>query len=245
MRLWAHRGSHGTAGPLENTMPAFARALADGADGIELDVHVSADGVPLVFHDDDLTRLTDGADDRRLSELPAAELQSVRLRGGARIPTLEAVLERVARRIPVNVELKDAAAVEPVARLLAGRAADDILLSSFDLRALAAAMERMPRIPRAAVMGTRSLNAAVRLREALPMRALQRIRAAAWHPHAWLVRAGLVDAIHRAGMTVNVWTVNDAQTLKRLQNQGVDGIFTDHPAALRAFSPQHRHPPTR
>ncbi len=236
MRLWAHRGSHGAAGPLENTLPAFARALADGADGIELDVHVTSDGVPLVFHDDDLTRLTGGADTRRLSTLTSVEVRAVRLSGGVCAPTLAEVLDLVSARIPVNVELKDAAAVGPVARLLEQRGGrDEVLLSSFDVEAMQAALEAMPRIPRAVVMGTRTLDPTVRLREALPQQTLARVRASAWHPHAWLVRPGLVAALHRVGVAVNVWTVNDRVTLARLGHAGVDGVFTDIPHALRHF----------
>lgn len=236
MRLWAHRGSHGPAGALENTLPAFARALADRADGIELDVHVTADGVPVVFHDDDLARLTSDADGRRLSDLTAAEVRAVRLVGGARAPTLAQVLDLVGGRVPVNVELKDAAAVGPVARLLERRGGrDEVLLSSFDVRAMQAASEQMPRVRRAVVMGTRTLDPVVRLRETLPQQTLRLVGASAWHPHAWLVRRGLVEALHRVGIEVNVWTVNDRATLARLGQAGVDGVFTDMPHALRRF----------
>jgi len=237
VRLRAHRGSHGRAGPLENTLRAFAKAIADGADGIELDVHVSADGVPLVFHDDDLARLTDGRDPRRLAALTAAEIRAVPLRGGAHIPSLGEVLDLVARRVPVNVELKDAAAVEPVAALLLGRpVAADILLSSFDADAIRAAMGRMPGIPRAIVAGTRTLDARVRLREALPQRLLTEVRAHAWHPNVRLVRRGLVEALRRRGVQVNVWTINDRATARRLLRAGVEGVFTDNLASLSRLS---------
>lgn len=72
LTLWAHRGSHGPGGPLENTLPAFERALAEGADGVELDVHPSRDGVPRVFHDETLERLVPG-DPRALAAVDAVE----------------------------------------------------------------------------------------------------------------------------------------------------------------------------
>ena len=77
MKLWAHRGTHGPGLPLENTLPAFEQAVADQADGIELDVHLSVDGVPVVFHDETLDRLVAYRDSRRINEMTWAQIKRV------------------------------------------------------------------------------------------------------------------------------------------------------------------------
>ena len=167
-----------------------------------------------------------------------AAIQQVPLEGGARVPTLADALALARGRVPVNVEIKDARAVGPVGEVLRDlRVLDAVLLSSFDEGAVAMASAALPQVPRALVMGDtppgpRSL--ATSLYEALPGRGLSRVGARAWHPSARLVRRGLVEALHRQGVEVNVWTVNDPTDLRRLAALGVDGVFTDRPGALRS-----------
>lgn len=100
---FAHRGLHGDGAP-ENTMTAFERACAAGF-GIELDVQLTKDGELVVFHDDDLKRMT--GDPRRVDEVELAELQSLALPCGERIPLFEGVLARINGRVPLLVELKN------------------------------------------------------------------------------------------------------------------------------------------
>ena len=103
-RPFAHRGLHGPGVP-ENSMAAFRAAVARGY-GIELDVQPAADGTPLVFHDDGLRRLT--GREGVIAALAPAEAAATRLMGTAEtIPTLAAVLDMVAGRAPVLVEIKD------------------------------------------------------------------------------------------------------------------------------------------
>ncbi len=212
-------------------MPAFERALAVGADGVELDVHPSRDGVAIVFHDETLERLAPG-DARPLAAVDADELTDLRLVADHRMPRLAEVLDLLLGRVEINIEIKDAAALGPVLAVLPARP-DGVLLSSFDLRAVRAAAERAPHIRRAAIMGDPSLDPRVRVREAWPLFALREARADAWHPHHALVRRRLVAALHRRGIAVNVWTVNDPALAERLAAVGVDGVFTDHPERLR------------
>ncbi len=228
LTLWAHRGSHRPGGPLENTLPAFERALAEAADGVELDVHLSRDGVPMVFHDETLERLAPG-DPRPLAAVDAAELRALELRGGSRMPTLAEVLDLLLGRLRINVEIKDTAALGPVLAALPAAPAG-VRRSSFDLDAVRVAADRAPHIPRAALTET-----GPRARDAAdwPTGLLQATRADAWHPHHGLVDAARVARAHACGCAVNVWTVNDAALADRLAALGVDGIFTDHPAELR------------
>lgn len=100
---FAHRGLHGN-GISENTREAFAAACVHGF-GIELDVQLSADGQVVVFHDDDLKRMT--GDVRRVDQVKWEELKALNLRGGGHIPAFEEVLHLVNGRVPLLVELKN------------------------------------------------------------------------------------------------------------------------------------------
>ena len=97
-----HRGA--SARETENTAAAFQRARTDGADGVELDVLLSATGEGMVFHDDDLARLAGRPE--RIADLPYRALREVKLPGGTTIPTLEEALEACGPDLLVNVELK-------------------------------------------------------------------------------------------------------------------------------------------
>lgn len=232
MKIWGHRGSHGSGGPLENTVAAFERAIAEGADGIEFDVHLSADGVPMVFHDEALDRLTDDADPMRLEAMSAADLINCRLCADARMPTLADVFDHFLGRIPLNVEVKTPAAVDATARLLAGRSTEGVMLSSFFATAVRAAADRLPAVPRGYIVeplaSPRGWAPAF-----APFAHLARIRATHWHPDHRLVHRALVTALHRQGIAVNVWTVNDPQVARRMVRCGVDGIMTDRPGWMR------------
>lgn len=232
MKIWAHRGSHGSGGPLENTLDAFDRAVAEGADGIELDVHLSADGVPMVFHDETLARLTDDADPIRLDALTADALIARRLCADARMPTLADVFDGYLGRIALNVEVKTPAAVTAVARLLAGRGEHDVMISSFYPSAVAAAAEHLPRVPRGYIveptLSPRGWTPAL-----TPFARLARLRATHWHPYHRLVHRPLVSALHRRGIRVNVWTINAPDIARRMARCGVDGIMTDRPGWMQ------------
>lgn len=99
---FAHRGLHG-GGAQENSIEAFEKACRAGW-GIELDVQLSKDGAVVVFHDDDLKRMT--GDARRVDEVPLDELKKLSLKGKGRIPTLEETLACVDGRVPLLVEIK-------------------------------------------------------------------------------------------------------------------------------------------
>ncbi len=224
--LWAHRGSHGPGGPLENTLPAFERALSEGAVGVELDVHLSADGVPVVFHDETLARLTYTADPRRIDGLTAAELGTVPLLGDARIPTLADVLDLALGRTRLNIELKDPAGVQATAKLLDGRPTAGVLISSFAESAVAAAAERLPERPRALIVEPGDGGAID------PLGAIERTRATHYHPFHGLVNRRLVAALAERGVPINVWTVNDPALARRLDRLGVAGLMSDRPGWL-------------
>ena len=218
---------------MENTLPAFEHALREGADGVELDVHASTDGVAYVFHDATLERLTPGADPRALGALSSAEIDAVRLTNGASIPRLSAVLDLLAEAMEVNIEIKDRAAVEGCADALRGRHLDSVVFSSFSGSALRTARALLPKIPRALITGEYSRDPKVWLESVWPIWHLRRCGALRWHPNHRLVHGALVKALHRRGVGVHVWTVDTPALAMKLAEDGVDAILTDRPGWMK------------
>ncbi len=231
----AHRGaSH--AAP-ENTLAAFRRAVEEGADGVELDVHLSADGIPVVIHNPRVDATTDGRG--TVAEMSLQELRVLDAGGyfaprfaGERVPTLEEVLEAVGEHLLVNVELKDPgvrnwelvfAVVSVVERV---GMTHRVWFSSFKPYLLYAARALAPEIPRGLLYGPLSLISRL-LGIITPYDAL--------HPYAALVRERSVQRAHRRGLRVAVWTVDDVAAASRLARLGVDAIITNEPARLRAL----------
>jgi glycerophosphoryl diester phosphodiesterase len=228
-----HRGA--SAIEPENSVEAFARARADGADGIELDVLLCATGEVIVFHDDDLVRLSGRPE--RIDALSLAELRAVRLSSGARIPTLDEAFEACGPSMLVNVELKAAADMrlasiaalaDGVARAVArAGVAARVLVSSFSPFAVRAWRRRAPDVP-AALLFERDLP--------LPLRrawAARLLRPAALNPELVLCTRERVDRWHERGYAVNVWTVDGEGPVRACQELGVDGIITNDPARTR------------
>src|SRR5579862_4654549 len=140
----AHRGASSEAP--ENTLRAFTRALELGVDGIELDVQVTRDGVPVVFHDFTLTRLTGTRG--RLADRTWAELQKLRV-GGEPIPTLADALSLTRGRCILQIEIKKGAPVAPVLAAIRKTASTkDVILASFDSDILREAAALAPKLPR-------------------------------------------------------------------------------------------------
>lgn len=203
-------------------MAAFALALAQGADGVELDVRPTADGEIVVFHDADLARMAN--DPRQVASLAGAALRAIELRGGERVPRLTEVLDLVlgAGKF-VNVEIKPdvpdlAASVAAVAAILAARNADELgrlIVSSFAREAIEHMHARLPPVAVAFLFADEN--------DALP--AMER----GWHAHPrhTLANEVSIQRWKREGRVVNTWTVNDAADARRLGQAGIDGIITD------------------
>lgn len=231
-----HRGVR-RPGLVENTLPAFAAAVSEGADAIELDVLTCASGELVVLHDPTLERLTEGADTRAVADLTLDEIARVELvheGGRARVSTLAEVLAFAReRRLPVNVELKRdapnrAEIVRAAARLLGGwDPAHAVLVSCFDPFMLAALAALAPRVPRALLVH-RTRWHMIHAVTAFPL------GAGAVHLARTLTRPELVRWLRARGFAVNVWTVNDAAEARDLAALGVDGIITDAPGEVRA-----------
>lgn len=229
-QVWAHRGD--SAHHTENTLAAFTAAVSAGADGIEFDVRLTADGVPVIFHDHDLRRLADR--DGSVESMTLAELARVRLRGDHAVPTLRETLE-ACPEVALNVELKvDRVGrgwrlVQAVAAVLADEPRPArLLVSSFDPIALAMMRAVAPRLARGVLFHRE---------QPWPVRrgaAAYALAPTAVHPDRALVDAASVRRWHARGWQVNVWTVDEPAELRRLQQLGVDGVFANDPAAARA-----------
>lgn len=232
-----HRGA--SADAPENTLAAFRLALAQGADGVELDVWRCATGELVVFHDEDAARIAGVP--LSVPDAPFAALRALDVgahRGdrfrGERIPRLEEVLDALPGAV-VNVELKsrgrrpDLGLAAAVARALreAG-AVDRAVVSSFDHRLVVAFRLTAPEIPAGLLVE------AEEPRRVLTALALRLVRPAAIHPDRRLVTPERARAWIARGLAVNVWTVDDPEEAARLAALGAAAIITNVPGRIRA-----------
>jgi glycerophosphoryl diester phosphodiesterase len=220
----AHRGASLEAP--ENTLAAFQRAMALKADGIELDVQITSDGIAVVFHDDSLRRLTGKAG--RLTAKTWAELQTLRVLGSDQgIPRLKDILVQTRGRIVVQIELKRGVRVAPVlVAIRQARAASWVILASFEADLVREAAELAPRIPRMLISEGRRSSAAI-------LRQLAECKAVGISINCRAVRRPeFIKYFQDMGFTVWCWTVNDKRTAKRLIAWGADGLLGDNPALL-------------
>lgn len=230
--LWAHRGDSVRAP--ENTMAAFAAAVESGADGIELDVHLASDAIPVVIHDETLERTTDASGavswttSRQLAGMDAGTWFSPDF-SGEPIPLLTEVLESFAGRLHLNLEIKEFNAGLAVLGLLKDYPAADVIVSSFDYEVLRLLREAEPALALGVLYSAGSWRRAVRLAKGLSARS--------FHPVAHSVTRPMLAECARAGLLVHVWTVDSAAVARSLVRAGVSGVFTNDPVNLRMAFP--------
>lgn len=218
----AHRGAPDRA--LENSLAAIALALADGADMIEFDVRLAADGEPLVLHDARTGRTA--KENLPVASTPSARLREVRLKNGERIPFLADVLEVVRGRVPINVHVKTSGGVAAVHRILAGAGyKGEVLISSGLREECLAARSLRPDLPCGLVTERPSASdIAFCLRHSLP----------SIHPDHRRLSVLRVRKVKSAGLLLVPYTVDDSETFFRLVDAGADGVFSNRAKALRA-----------
>ncbi|GHE02489.1 glycerophosphodiester phosphodiesterase [Streptomyces alanosinicus] len=228
---FAHRG--GAADGIENTVAQFRRAVEMGYRYIETDVHATADGRLVAFHDSTLDRVTDGAG--RIADLPWEDVRHARVGGREPVPLFEELLETFPE-VRWNVDIKTEPALRPLLELIERTDAwDRVCAGSFsEARVLRAQRLAGPRL--ATSFGTRGVLS-LRLRSwGLPA-AVRRSAVAAQVPEAQsgvpVVDQRFVRAAHALGLQVHVWTINEPERMHRLLDLGVDGIMTDHIDTLR------------
>jgi glycerophosphoryl diester phosphodiesterase len=222
-----HRGA--SAHAPENTLAAFRRAIEDGADLLECDVHLSADGEVIVMHDETIDRTAAADSPLRsgaIGDLTRAELDTVLLEEGEQVPTLAELLETTT--VPVFIEVKVAEAGEVVAAQLAGlpegSPAKASTVISFHAEALEAIRRGSPGTPVSYLVGQVTEE---EVRTALDL------GAAGIGPGIDGLSLGAARAVHEAGLRLNPWTVNSTAQLEVALACGVDTITTDDPAWLQ------------
>lgn len=240
---FAHRGgaSYPPNQHRENSRHAFSEAVALGYSYLETDVHATADGVLMAFHDAVLDRVTDSTG--RIADLSHAEVLQARIHGIDPIPTL-AELFTAFPQARFNIDAKSDTSVALLADTIAEHgAADRVCVSSFGIGRLHRLRRRLGRsVPSAASSAgvavnrflpwvTRALNSPAAVLQ-IPVDSVILGRTVA------IATPALIAAAHRAGKHVHIWTVDDSELMERLIDAGVDGIFTDRVDTLKSVLSQ-------
>lgn len=223
-KIYGHRGIPSRAP--ENTMAGFRLALEIGVEGLEIDVHLTKDGVPVVCHDASVDRTTDGTGliqdytFDELRKLDAGSWMSDKFRG-ERIPALAEVLELLqGTDILLNIELKYGEGLEEKVNELIRRydMAQRVIISSFDHYRLVRMSEIGP-----------DLHTGILYQGALyrPWEYAKMVGAVALHPYFRTLTPEVVVGAKQAGIIINTWTVNEPEDIKYMAELGVDAIITD------------------
>jgi glycerophosphoryl diester phosphodiesterase len=223
--VYGHRGAR--AEEPENTLRSFRRALALGADGIELDVRVSSDGHLVIIHDAAVDRTTDGSGE--IASLTLAEIRSLDAGSGERIPTFEEAMEICTGL--VQIEIKAPEAVEALAeRDKRQPLPDGAVVTSFSRTAVESAARLMPHVPRGLIThhpGDEMLAQALELKASWVCPELK--------PE---LTAELVDRCHAASVQVDAWPAADREKTLYFRDIGADAVTTDYPGAVRQWLAQ-------
>ena len=223
---FAHRG--GTSDHPENTMPAFQHAVDLGYTYLETDVHATADGVLVAFHDSKLDRVTDRTG--VISELPWSEVREARVDGREPIPLFEDLMEQFPSA-RVNIDCKaDSAVAALVASLRRLDCLDRVLIGGFS-------DSRLRRLRRAfgdalcTSFGPRQV-AFLRFTGRVPWGG-QVAQVPVREGPLTIVNERMIERAHRRGLQVHVWTIDERAEMQRLLDLGVDGLMTDRPQVLK------------
>ena len=205
---------------MENSLDAFVKAAGQGADGVELDVHATADGAIVVFHDPVLP------DGRWIRDLPVASVRHQRLANGEPMPLLEEVLAVIPDlRVYVEVKHLDAAwDAALVAVMDADPSPGRCSVHSFDHRLIARLGSLRPSLSRGVLSASYLVD---------PLAQLRNTGAKTLWQEWQLIDQALVDLVHGAGASIIAWTVNQQAAAKHLAGLGVDGLCGNYPERLR------------
>jgi glycerophosphoryl diester phosphodiesterase len=227
---FAHRG--GASEVPENTMAAFQHAVDLGYRYLETDVHLTADGVLLAFHDDVLDRVTDrtGA----IHEQRWPDIRDARVGGTEPIPRFDELLAAWPD-VRINIDPKHDRAVDALAAALTEAGAiDRVIIGAFSDKRLARLRELLgPRL--CTSLGPRGVAKLRAASYGVPVRGLPSpcVQVPVRHGAVTIVDDRFVRTAHRSGLQVHVWTVDDPTEMARLLDMGVDGLMTDRPELLK------------
>lgn len=235
----AHRGGYDdkVPAPLENSLLAFVHAVDDlGFTYVETDVHATADGVLVAFHDDRLDRVTNLAG--KISQLPWSVVRQARIAGSEPIPTMDEVFDALPTA-RINIDIKEAGAIRPlVAAIERHHAAHRVCVASFSPRRLAAFQALTGgRIATAASLDSVARAAYVPgllVRHGLTSQAFQIPRTQnIGRIHLPVLTQGLKRVAREQGMRIHVWTIDEADDMESLISAHVDGIVSNRIHTLR------------
>ncbi len=218
----AHRGAK--AYEPENTIQAFQKALDLHSDGIELDVHLSADGHIIVIHDETIDRTTNGKG--LVNTFSLSELKSFLIDEKFQIPTLNEVFDLVDKKCLINIELKGLGTAPKVVRIIEEYISEkkwnynNFIISSFDWNMLQETSSLNPNIP-IGVLTEENIQTALSFAES--------IKAKAINPDFQLLNKENVQQIQEKGFLVFPWTVNSEEDIQKVKSYQVNGIISDNP----------------
>jgi glycerophosphoryl diester phosphodiesterase len=215
----AHRGA--SSSELENSLAAFRAAAPQGADGVELDVHATADGELVVHHDETI----DGT--HHIAHSSARAIGALRLANGEPVPTLSQALAAIAPRLQVFIEVKSLAPRwddRLLETLGAGPNPAGYAVHSFDHRIVRRLGEKRPSLPRGVLASAYLIR---------PLSAMEDAGASTLWQERSVADELLVRTVHGAGARIFVWTVDEPGDLARFVAWGADGICTNCPARAR------------
>ncbi|MBT2552651.1 glycerophosphodiester phosphodiesterase [Arthrobacter sp. ISL-5] len=239
----AHRGFSREG--LENSMAAFRAAVELGCRYVETDVHTTADGVLLLFHDPSLDRLTDSIG--RISGLSAEEVSRARIRGTDPVPTFDDLVAALPDT-RFNLDVKDWRSVRSLAAAIERHGVHDrVLIASFsDLRRRAVLKLLSRRTASSAgivanalvfvlgpLLAVPALGSLVRAALRRVLGGVDALQVPVSYKSVPVVTPGYVRRAHELGLYVHVWTVNDPAEMRRLLDLGVDGLVTDRADLLK------------
>jgi glycerophosphoryl diester phosphodiesterase len=217
-----HRGAKGYVP--ENTLLSFQKAIEMSVDGIELDVHLSADGEIIVIHDATIDRTTNGQG--AVNSLSLRELKSFRIEKEHEIPTLIEVLNLVNKRCLINIELKGKGTAIPVVALIEKYVLEKnwqyphFLISSFDWVSLLDIHLAKPVIP---------LGVLTEYDVDLAFAFAKYIQATSIHSYFHLLSKEKTAKMQEEGLQVLAWTVNEKEDIQKIKSFHINGIITDYP----------------
>lgn len=214
-----HRGAR--AYEPENTLSSFRRALELGVDAVELDVRKTFDNKLVVIHNANVNKTTNGSGE--VNELTLEEIQGFIIEKNEHVPTLEEVLDTVANRVKVLVELKETGTEEQVVNLIRRKQlAENVILISFHEDILRKVRE----------VSNELKTGLIYVRHKNPIQAALDLNAKYLLPLYRFTHSANVKKAHEAGLKVIVWTINKKEEVEEYKKKGVDGIASDKPDIL-------------
>lgn len=234
-----HRGAKGYKP--ENTLSSFKHAIKLGADMIELDIQLTKDNIPIVIHDPTINRTTNGKGKIKKYTLKELKKFNIKYKGKItkeKIPTLEEILKL---KTKFNIEIKNKNAAEKVAEIITQLKLENktIISSSFS-KPLKEIKSLYPKIKTAWICYSEhsklKTGIIITLLKSLPNKIIinkvKKIKADYLHPHIKLCTKKFISDMAKANLKINVWTVNNKRTIKKLKKLNINGIMSDYPDKL-------------